>query len=70
MEGREHIAVFLRVDFHIFALIILTLHSYNKNRDSKTQQKTILAKTFFQKLYAYNMPSVRKKRSETVEEIR
>lgn len=70
MEGKELIAVFLRLYFHIFALIILTLDSYNKNKDLKSQQRKMLAKIFSQKLYACNMPAVRKKGSETVEGIR
>jgi len=50
--------------------VILTLDFCNKNKDSKSQQRKMIAKILPQKLYARNLPAVRKKRSKTVEEIR
>lgn len=69
MEGRDPITAFLELDFHVFALIILTLDLYNdkkKSPDSKTQQKRIIAKTFSEMLVTCLLLG----RSETVEEIR
>lgn len=65
MERKDLITVFLKLDFPIFALIILTSDFYN----DKKRLNNSTEKDSCKNLLCY-MPAVGKKRSETVEEIR